>query len=179
MGMEIERKFTVRKLPDELEKYDYHYIEQGYLNVHPAIRVRKEDDHFYMTYKGAAGVVAKKEYNMELDESSYDLLLKKADGNIITKKRYLIPINENAFSKEYLDTHADDAKAFYEGGIKIELDIFEGFFEGLVIAEVEFPSIEASENYNPPHWFKEDVTGRKEYSNAQLTKLDKFVVEKA
>ncbi|WP_022754964.1 CYTH domain-containing protein [Butyrivibrio fibrisolvens] len=179
MGMEIERKFTVRKLPDDIEKYDYHYIEQGYLNVHPAIRVRKEDDHFYMTYKGAAGVVAKKEYNMELDESSYDHLLKKADGNIITKKRYLIPINENAFSKEYLDTHADDAKAFYEGGIKIELDIFEGFFEGLVIAEVEFPSIEASENYNPPHWFKEDVTGRKEYSNAQLTKLDKFVVEKA
>ena len=91
MGMEIERKFTVRKLPDELEKYDYHYIEQGYLNVHPAIRVRKEDDHFYMTYKGAAGVVAKKEYNMELDESSYDHLLKKADGNIITKKKISDP----------------------------------------------------------------------------------------
>ena len=70
MGMEIERKYTVKKLPADLENFEYHLIEQGYLNVHPAIRVRQEDDHYYMTYKGAAGVVAKEEYNMELDEAS-------------------------------------------------------------------------------------------------------------
>ncbi len=179
MGMEIEKKYTVKNLPDDLGKYEYHLIEQGYLNVHPAIRVRQEDDHYYMTYKGAAGVVAKEEYNMELDEASYKHMLKKADGNIITKKRYLVPINEDAFTKEYLETHADDARAFEDGKIKIELDVFEGFFEGLIIAEVEFPYLEASDNYHPASWFEKEVTGQKEYSNAQLTTLDKFVVEKA
>lgn len=179
MGLEIEKKFTVKKLPDDLKRYAYHHIEQGYLNVHPAIRVRQEDDHYYMTYKGANGIMAKEEYNMDLDEASYKHMLKKADGNIITKKRYLIPLNEDAFSKEYLDEHKEDAKAFWDGNIKIELDVFEGFFEGLIIAEVEFPSIEAADNYKPADWFEKEVTGMKEYSNAQLTKLEKFIVEKA
>ena len=179
MGMEIEKKYTVASLPKDLEKYDHHLIEQGYLNVHPAIRVRQEDDHYYMTYKGMAGVVAKEEYNLELDKESYKHLLKKADGNIITKKRYLIPINEDAFSKEYLDSHKEDAKAFYEGNIKIELDVFEGFFEGLIIAEVEFPSMEAADNYHMASWFLKEVTGQKEYSNAQLSRLENFFVEKA
>lgn len=179
MGMEIEKKFTVCRLPDNLERYEFHLIEQGYLNVHPAIRVRQEDDHYYMTYKGMDGVIAKEEYNMELDKASYDHMLKKADGNIITKKRYIIPINEDAFSKEYLESHGSDAKAFVDGEIKIELDVFEGFFEGLVIAEVEFPSVEAANNYKPAPWFEKDVSGQKRYSNAQLSTLEKFIVEKA
>ena len=44
MGVEIEKKFTVKDIPFDLEQYPYHDIEQGYLNVHPAIRVRREDD---------------------------------------------------------------------------------------------------------------------------------------
>ncbi len=31
--MEIERKFTVRQLPEDLARYDSHLIEQGYLNT--------------------------------------------------------------------------------------------------------------------------------------------------
>ena len=30
--MEIERKFTVKKLPDNLSQYTCHIIEQAYLN---------------------------------------------------------------------------------------------------------------------------------------------------
>ena len=33
--MEIERKFTVRKLPDNLDSYPFHIIEQAYLNTDP------------------------------------------------------------------------------------------------------------------------------------------------
>ena len=46
MGMEIERKFTVRSLPDDLDAYDHHMIEQAYLTTEPAIRVRREDDRY-------------------------------------------------------------------------------------------------------------------------------------
>ena len=51
MGVEIERKYTVKELPKDLDKYPFHVIEQGYLNVSPAIRVRREDDTYYMTYR--------------------------------------------------------------------------------------------------------------------------------
>ena len=44
--MEIERKFTVKEVPD-LSKYDFHVMEQGYLNTDPVVRVRKEDDKYY------------------------------------------------------------------------------------------------------------------------------------
>jgi CYTH domain-containing protein len=175
MGMEIEKKFRVRYLPDDMEKYPFHAIEQGYLNVHPAIRVRREDDHYYMTYKGAAGVMAKEEYNMDLDEASYRHMLRKADGNIITKKRYLIPLNSDAFTKDYLAMDPDTAMQIDKGGMKIELDIFEGMFEGLQIAEVEFLSVAAADAYHPALWFGEEVTGRKEYSNAFMSANGKKV----
>ena len=50
--MEIERKFTIKHLPDNLDLYPVHTIEQAYLNTDPVIRIRREDDEFYMTYKG-------------------------------------------------------------------------------------------------------------------------------
>ena len=42
--MEIERKFTLKELPENLESYPCHLIEQAYLNISPVIRVRREDD---------------------------------------------------------------------------------------------------------------------------------------
>lgn len=41
MGMEIERKFLVKKLPDNLEQYEYRQIEQAYLNTNPVVRIRR------------------------------------------------------------------------------------------------------------------------------------------
>ena len=49
--MEIERKFTLKSLPDNLESYPSHHIEQVYLNYNPVIRARKQDDEYYLTYK--------------------------------------------------------------------------------------------------------------------------------
>ena len=64
--MEIERKFTVRKLPDNLDSYPFHIIEQAYLNTDPVVRIRREDDAFYLTYKGK-GMMAREEYNLPLN----------------------------------------------------------------------------------------------------------------
>ena len=49
--MEIERKFTIKELPADLESYPFRHIEQAYLNASPVVRVRKEDDEYYLTYK--------------------------------------------------------------------------------------------------------------------------------
>ncbi|WP_051151043.1 hypothetical protein [Butyrivibrio sp. VCB2006] len=178
MGIEIEKKFTVKEIPFDLEKYSYHDIEQGYLNVHPAIRVRREDDIYYMTYKGSpfediennTGEIGQVEYNMPLDKTSYDHMAAKADGNVIRKRRYLIPLNEDAFSVEYLEKDQVTKEMLKKGEIKIELDVFHAPFEGRILAEVEFPSEEAARNYRSAEWFDEDVTGDRRYSNSQMSR---------
>ncbi|SHJ56989.1 CYTH domain-containing protein [Parasporobacterium paucivorans] len=145
--MEIERKFTVRQIPYDLALLPFHQIEQAYLCTQPVIRIRRQDDSYYLTYK-SEGLMEREEYNLPLTEQSYAHLKTKADGNLITKKRYLIPLPEN---------------------LTIELDIFEGRFSGLVIAEVEFESREQAECFIPPDWFDEDVTGSGKYHNSYLS----------
>lgn len=160
--MEIERKFTVRTLPDNLEQYPYHIIEQAYLNTDPVIRIRKQDDCYYLTYKGK-GLLAREEYNLPLNEHSYYHLRQKADGNIISKKRYLIPIEHPSFTEDYMPHDS-------QTGLTIELDLFEAPFDSLIIAEVEFPSREMAAAFLPVDWFLDDVTDNPEYHNSNLSR---------
>ncbi|MCR5031820.1 MAG: CYTH domain-containing protein [Lachnospiraceae bacterium] len=161
--MEIERKFTIKQLPADLERYPFHIIEQAYLTTDPVIRVRREDDSYYMTYKGKGTSLAHEEYNLPLTKEAYDTLKAKADGNLIAKKRYLIPIKDADLSEEY--------KTLLKGeSLMIELDIFEPPFAPLIIAEVEFPSVEAANAYIPADWFLEDVTDDPAYHNAKLSR---------
>ena len=116
--MEIERKYLIDgTLPFSLEPFSCHLIEQAYLCTAPVVRVRRQDQDYILTYKGS-GLMAREEYNLPLTATSYAHLLTKADGNIITKKRYVIPL---------------------AGGLRAELDLFEGTFDGLRIVEVEAP----------------------------------------
>lgn len=152
--MEIERKFLINKMPD-LSKYEFKKLEQGYLCTNPTVRVRKEDDTYYMTYKGK-GLMAKEEYNLPLTKEGYEHLLKKADGNIITKTRYIIPLGKNKEGNE----------------LEAELDVFEGKFKGLIFAEVEFKSIEEANSFEVPDWLGEDVTDKPEYYNSNMSKVN-------
>lgn len=146
--MEIERKFIPKQLPDHLEQYPYHEIEQGYLCTNPVIRIRKLDNSYFLTYK-SAGMMAHEEYEMPLSEESYLHLRKKADGILITKRRYLLPLDASH---------------------KIELDIFQDSLKGVTLAEVEFASIEEANAFIPPEWLGEDVTYDKRYHNSEMSK---------
>lgn len=143
--MEIERKFTVKELPD-LSKYKYHIMEQGYLNTDPVVRVRKEDEEYYLTYKGK-GLLVREEYNLPLNKEAYYHLIEKSDGIIIRKRRYLIPFQKYT----------------------IELDVFDVPYENLVIAEVEFDTEEEANAFQPPEWFDKDVTTNRKYHNSNLS----------
>lgn len=158
--MEIERKYTIKKLPENLESYPCHHIEQAYLNVNPVVRVRKQDDEYYMTYKGN-GMMAREESNLPLNKDAYYHLRAKADGNIISKKRYLIPLNHPGFKPGFPVPPADYS-------LTIELDVFDPPFAPLIMAEVEFGSREAAESFVPPDWFDREVTYDKEYHNSYM-----------
>lgn len=159
-NMEIEKKYTLKRLPDHLESYPCKVIEQAYLNTSPVVRVRKSNEHYYLTYKGS-GLMAHEEYNLPLDEKSYKHLLEKADGNVISKQRYVIPIENPQFDDSY--------HPIIMPKLSIELDVFDPPFAPLIMAEVEFSSLEMANAFIPPEWFDEDVTNNIEYHNSTMS----------
>ena len=88
--MEIERKYLIKKLPEDLAQYPHMEMEQAYLCTEPVVRVRKEGADYVLTYK-SKGLMVREEYNLQLTKESYEHLLGKADGTVITKTRYRIP----------------------------------------------------------------------------------------
>ena len=146
--MEIERKYLVKELPENLEQYPHKELEQAYLRTEPVVRVRREEEEYVLTYK-SKGLMVREEYNLPLTREAYLHLLEKADGIVITKTRYVIPEKNN---------------------LHIELDIFHGKHSGLILAEVEFPTEEEANQYCPPDWFGEYVTLSTCYHNSNLSR---------
>ena len=149
MGKEIERKWLLRSVPKDLKSCPHHIIEQGYLNTNPVVRIRRQDDTYVLTYKGG-GLMERVEYNLPLDRDSYEHLKEKVDGILISKTRYIIPL---------------------ENGLKIELDHFKNPHEGLYLAEIEFPSVEEAKAYVAPEWFGRDVTYDIDYHNSVMSQI--------
>ena len=74
--MEIERKYLIEaaEMPENCLSYPFLQIEQAYLSVDPVVRIRRQDDSFYLTYK-SRGKMAREEYNLPLNAQSYACLL--------------------------------------------------------------------------------------------------------
>lgn len=147
--MEIERKYLVRSLPDNIDSYPHDLISQAYICTDPVIRIRKKNDQFILTVK-SSGLMVREEAEFALSEESFRHLMTKTEGNVIEKVRYKIPLKD---------------------GLMIELDIFHGVLEGFIMAEVEFPDISTANDYIPPRWFGREVTSDFRYSNSSLSHM--------
>ena len=145
--MEIERKYLVKSLPENLERYECKHIAQGYLCTNPVLRIRRSNDEYFLPYKGQ-GLMAREEHEFSISEESIDHLLRKTDGALLSKIRYMIPLDEKHTA---------------------ELDIFQGIHAPLRLVEVEFESIEDAESFVAPDWFGDDVTNSGEYHNSRLS----------
>lgn len=149
--MEIERKFltNLTALPFCPQDFPSRRIEQGYLCTSPVVRIRRDNDDYFLTYK-SKGLMVRDEYNLPLTKESYEHLREKTDGRLITKTRYVIPLGD---------------------GLSLELDIFEGSLAPLVLSEIEFPDEETASSYQAPEWLGEDVTMSPLYHNSTLSRL--------
>lgn len=150
--MEIERKFLIDKeqLPDNLSHYPHNTLEQAYIITEPVLRIRKKNESYILTYKGP-GLMKREEAEFPLSKEAYENLLTKTEGNVITKTRYKIPEKNN---------------------LTIELDIFHGLFQGIYLAEVEFPDEKSALSYTPPVWFGKEVTNETTFHNSTLSKMN-------
>lgn len=144
--MEIERKFLVTSLPEDLSQYPSKHISQVYVSTSPVIRAREKGEDYILTVKGE-GFLQREEFELPLTKEQFKRLAAKAEGRAIGKTRYRIPYGQHT----------------------IELDIFEPPFDPLVLAEVEFESTEEANAFVPPEWFGEDVTHENEYTNAAIS----------
>ncbi len=152
---EIERKYLVKYLPENLDSYPHKKFKQAYISTKPTIRIRKEEDQYFLTTKGS-GQIKKIEYNLEITKKEFENLLDKIENNIVKKTRYFIPLENN---------------------LTAELDIYKKNLEGLFTVEVEFPDLETCDSFIPPDWFGEDVSLEKKYKNTALSKLKEYTDE--
>jgi adenylate cyclase len=147
-GDEIERVFKVRRMPGNIEQYPSENIIQGYLAIDVSgaeVRLRKIGERHFETFKGS-GRLQRRELEIELGPDQFNTLWPGTEGRRIEKIRYQID----------------------EGDQKIELNVYRGDLEGLVLAEIEFPSWEKSEEFEPPDWLGEEVTEDSRYKNQSL-----------
>lgn len=147
--MEIERKFKVNYLPD-LSNYPFHEITQMYLSYDLDIRIRKKGNKYFITKK-SNDTIKRYEEEVEIDYQTFDILSTLSVGNIISKTRYLIPIDNS---------------------LTAEVDIYHDNLEGLVTVEVEFSSLEEANSFIAPSWFGEEITENMQYKNKELAKLN-------
>lgn len=147
--MEIEKKFLVTNIDFNLDNYNYDNITQGYISTSPVIRIRQKSNTFFLTCK-SKGLLVRDEFEIEITKDEYLKLMDKIDNYLITKRRYYIPYKN----------------------LNIELDVFENQLKGLVIAEVEFSSIEEANSFISPNWFGIDVTNDKKYHNNYLSEIN-------
>lgn len=149
MGIEIERKFLLKKGVDLPDSDRVLHIMQGYLasNKEMSVRVRIIDDNeAYLTIKqnkhDSLTMRAEFEYSIPVEDA---LEMMGASPFLpVVKQRHIVNV----------------------GDTKWELDFFEDHNEGLITAEVELPSINTPVVL--PEWIGKEVSDDIRYLNSQM-----------
>lgn len=149
-GVEIERKWLVPELPPEaLAGPPPDRIRQGYLTIGSdggETRVRDRGGRHTLTVKSGRGL-QRSETEITITAEQFEELWPATAGARVEKQRHLIR---------------------GEGGVLIELDVYEGALRGLLVAEVEFADPWGAESFVAPYWFGTEVTDDPAYKNQRL-----------
>lgn len=145
--VEIERKFLVERVPDELPAGER--IEQGYLAIAEdgvEVRVRRRAGRATLTVKSGPAHV-RTEVELAIEPRHFESLWPLTAGRRIAKTRHLLALGD---------------------GLAAELDVYDPPHDGLLVAEIEFASTEDSGRFVPPGWLGAEVTGDPRYANQSL-----------
>ncbi len=167
MKQEIEKKYAVNYLPEDLNITNILDIEQAFIykDAKTVIRIRKiqnkKDKHieYIYTVKTKGDIAYHQDstvanaYEIEsyLQEEEFNELIKNRISSIIRKTRMIIPIENN---------------------LKVEMDIYKDYLQDLITAEVEFPSEDIANAFQKPEWLGEEMQ-YKELSNWKLSNMTK------
>jgi CYTH domain-containing protein len=146
MAKEIERKFLVRNDGWRESVVETIRLRQAYIASMDdrSVRVRLADDAIATLTVKIGKRMTRDEFEYTIPIGDAEQLMATAVGVAIVKTRHKVP---------------------YKGFVW-EVDVFDGLYEGLKIAEVEM----RHEDDDPalPDWLGEEVTGQHRYSNQAL-----------
>ena len=167
MNKEIEKKYSIKNLPDDIEIVKIQDIQQAFIyrDTKSHIRLRKLDDRkakttqYVYTVKTKGDITYNNDYNIArlyeiesyISKDEYEDLMQKRIANMINKTRINVPI---------------------ENDLVVEIDIYYDYLEGLITAEIEFPDEETAELFKKPDWLGEEL-GYKNFSNGKLSLMDR------
>ena len=167
LKQEIERKYAVNYLPENLKITNILDIEQAFIykDAKTVIRIRKiqdkkSDDIKYIYTVKTKGDIAyqknstvAKAYEIEsyIQEEEFKEFIKDRISNIIRKTRMVIPIGDN---------------------LNVEMDIYKDDLQDLITAEIEFPNEDIAKAFKKPDWLGEELQ-YKELSNWNLSNMTK------
>src|SRR3989344_8445374 len=145
--LELELAWLIKSLPKDYLKFKNTKIRQAYIeSLDPKIkdiRIREEDGKFTYTVKyfvkSSKETSYTREENKKISKEEFSQLWGKSKKRI-RKIRYCYPLPQSLIA---------------------EIDFYKDSLEGLVVVEVEFPSIKVYENFNTPNWFGKEVTDSK------------------
>lgn len=147
---EIERKFLLADVADEVDLGPGSALRQGYLAEEGQIevRIRIAGHEATLTVKAGTGLRRTEvERPLPLDEA--EALWPFTEGRRIEKVRHRVALGD---------------------GIVAEVDRYAGALEGLATVEVELPSEEAAGSFVPPAWFGRELTDEPGWGNAALAR---------
>jgi adenylate cyclase len=146
MAKEIERKFLIRDDGWKDHVSETIRLRQAYIASMEdrSVRVRLADETVATLTVKIGRKLSRDEFEYTIPLADAEQLMATAVGVPIIKTRHKVPYR----------------------GFVWEIDVFEGLYEGLIIAEVEM----RREDDEPalPDWLGEEVTGQNRYSNQSL-----------
>ena len=146
MGSEIERKFLVEQLPQELANEPGAEIEQGYLAIGAdEIRLRRHGDEHVLTVKRGSGM-SREEVEVPLTTEAFEQLWPLTAGRRVEKTRVTTPV---------------------EGAVA-EVDVYRGAARRARHGRGRVRRPEHASMFSPPFWFGRELTGDSRYSNQSL-----------
>ena len=168
MNKEIERKYAVKYIPEDFKIESVVYIKQAFIYRDKLTLIRVRDikekyptniQKYIYTVKAKGDIEYTNDYNVgkkheienDIQKEEFDKLIKKPISNIIEKTRITAPIENN---------------------LKVEIDIYYNYLEGLLTAEIEFQNEEQANNFQKPDWLGEEL-GYKKLSNRKLAEMTK------
>jgi adenylate cyclase len=147
--IEIERKFLVTSMEFISQAFAYNRIAQGYISKNPerTVRVRIKGEKGFLTIKGKGSEsgLSRFEWEKEIPVEDAQQLMYLCEKGTIDKTRYEVQ----------------------SGNHVVEVDVFYGENEGLIIAEIELSS--ETETFLKPKWLGVEVTNDKRYYNGFLS----------
>jgi adenylate cyclase len=153
VAIEIERKFRVVGEGWRAQAVKSVRMAQGYINdmealrearQNASVRVRIAGDQAFLNLKSRELGRSRQEFDYPIPVADAASLLRLCVGGLIDKVRHYIP----------------------QDGLTWEVDEFAGDNAGLVVAELELPTVDAA--FGRPDWLGREVTEEQRFYNLAL-----------